>query len=504
MMRKVMKPMYFTDQNVADRMLCGGADGDVALLQGAEAASYGVLRDLAHRVGGVLLGCSGPGDRIGLLSENNQFCVAAYLGTMHAGRVTVPLPVDISGPLLTFIAGNTQMRAIYVSKRCLRKYGPLLQKLDVCIIAEDDSFPDPGRVHMPEVDPAEDLAAIMFTSGSTGTAKGVMITHRNIECNTLDIIEYMGLSSEDRGMVVLPFHYCFGASLLHTHLLAGGSVVLNNQFMYPEAVLDDMAKTSCTGIAGVPSTYQILLRKSTFRQRTFPALRWFQQAGGKLPNPFISEILESFPAARFYLMYGQTEATARLSYLPPDRLENKLGSIGKGLPSTRLEVLKEDGRPVKPGSEEIGEIVASGDNIAMGYWQDEAETSRFFRYGKLYTGDLARVDEDGFIFVQDRARDFIKTGGKRVGAKELEDVICELREVIETAVIGIPHETLGEAIKAYVVVHHDAQIGTDEVCRHMAGRLEAFKVPEVIEFIDRLPKNSAGKVLKPKLREMNG
>jgi len=303
---------------------------------------------------------------------------------------------------------------------------------------------------------------------------------------------------------VLPLHYCFGASLLHTHLMAGGSVVLNNQFMYPEAVLDDMVRTSCTGIAGVPSTYQILLRKSTFRQRAFPALRWFQQAGGKLPNPFIEEILDSFEQAQFFLMYGQTEATARLSYLPPERLVDKLGSIGKGLPSTRLEVVHADGRPVMPGSDEIGEIVASGDNIAKGYWQDEAETSRFFRGGKLYTGDLARVDKDGFIFVQDRARDFIKTGGKRVGAKELEDVICELREVIETAVIGIPHETLGEAIKAYVVIHHDAQIGTDEVCRHIAGRLEAYKVPEVVEFIDRLPKNAAGKVLKPKLREMNG
>jgi len=201
-------------------------------------------------------------------------------------------------------------------------------------------------------------AARLATTG--GAPKGVMVSHRNIECNTRDIISYLGLTPKDRVMVVLPFHYCFGISLLHTHLLAGASVVLNNGFkLYPEEVLQEMQQRECTGLAGVPSTYQILLRKSRFRELSFPALRWFQQAGGKLPNPYITEILGSFPAVRFFLMYGQTEATARLSYLPPERLGDKLGSIGKGLPSGRLEVLRPDGTPVRRGANETGEIVAS-------------------------------------------------------------------------------------------------------------------------------------------------
>src|SRR5262249_34447435 len=154
------------------------------------------------------------------------------------------------------------------------------------------------------------------------------ITHRNIECNSRSVIAYLGLHSRDRAMAVLPFHYCFGLSLLHTHLLAGGSVVLNNQFqLFPESVLVGIQPKECTGFAGVPSTYQILLRNSRFRQMIFPRLRLFQQAGGKLPDSCIREIVESFPAARFFLMYGQTEATARLSYLPPNRLADKLGSI---------------------------------------------------------------------------------------------------------------------------------------------------------------------------------
>ena len=495
--------MHYIDGNTADTMLRGGGVDDLAILQGDRTTTYGDLCELTHRIGRALLGCSNKGDCIGLLAENSPFCVAAYLGTMHSGRVTVPLAGDISDTHLAYIVKSTEMKQIFVSRRYHKKYQSVLTELGVHILGEDDALPAGNGNQMPEINPREDLAAIMFTSGSTGTAKGVMITHRNIECNSSDIIQYMGLSPSDRAMVVLPLHYCFGASLLHTHLMVGGSVVLNNHFMYPEAVLDDMARTACTGIAGVPSTFQILLRKSTFRQRELPALRWFQQAGGKLPNPFIQEILETFRTVRFFLMYGQTEATARLSYLPPERLEDKLGSIGKGLPSTRLDVLRKDGTPVGWGSGEIGEIVASGDNITKGYWKDKTETSKFFRNGKLYTGDLARVDEDGFIFVQDRARDFIKTGGKRVGAKELEDVIAELQDVIETAVIGIPHETMGEAIKAYLVVRRDAKIGIEDVRRHIASRLEAHKIPEVVEFIDSLPKNSAGKILKPKLRELN-
>ena len=495
--------MQMINGNIAATMLRGGGADAPAILQGDRIATYRDLREQTHRIGSTLLDCSAKGECIGLLAENDLFCVAAYLGTMHSGRVTVPLPGDISDALLSYIVKSTDMTQIFVSRRYLKRYQPILAQLGVHILSEDDRLPDGGDVKMPEIEPREDLAAIMFTSGSTGTAKGVMVTHRNIECNSLDIIQYLGLSPSDRAMVVLPLHYCFGASLLHTHLMAGGSVVLNNNFMYPETVLDDMVRTACTGIAGVPSTFQILLRKSTFRQRKLPALRWFQQAGGKLPNPFIQEILDSFKTVRFFLMYGQTEGTARLSYLPPERLKDKLGSIGKGLLSTRLDVLKDDGSPVEWGSEEVGEIVATGDNIAKGYWKDETETSKFFRNGKLHTGDLARVDKDGFIFIQDCARDFIKTRGKRVGAKELEDVIAELQDVIESAVIGVPHETMGEAIKAYLVVRRDAKVEIEDVRRHIAGRLEAYKVPEFIEFIDNLPENSAGKVLKTKLRETN-
>ena len=303
-------------------------------------------------------------------------------------------------------------------------------------------------------------------------------------------------------MVVLPFHYCFGLSLLHSHLAVGGSLVINNQFMYPESVLQEMQTRRCTGLAGVPSTYQILLRKSRFRELRFPSLRWLQQAGGKLPNACIREIKDAFPNVRLFVMYGQTEGTARLSFLPPDRLQDKLGSVGRGLRSTQLEVVRPDGSLVSPGSDEVGEIVARGENIAAGYWNDPEETARYCREGHLYTGDLARVDSDGFIYIVERERELIKAGGNRVSAKEVEDAIAELPEVVEVAVVGTPHPIMGEAIVAFISVVPGRGLETESVLRQCRERLSHYKTPQAVCFMTGLPHNSNGKIAKAKLKEL--
>ena len=492
--------------NIARAILSRGDDSAVALVHKNASVTYGVLRDTVARIAaGLLTRRHAKGDRIGIWSENSPFFVMAYLGIICAGLVAVPLQTELSDDSFTEILFDAGIEEVFVSKRSVSRLRLSTKNLGVTLVPEPvlESFLGHPTAKMPEVDPFRDLAALMFTSGSTGAPKGVMVNHRNIECNTQDIISYMGLTPEDRIMVVLPLHYCFGMSLLHTHLMAGGSVVLNNDFkLYPETVLQEMQRTECTGLAGVPSTYQILLRKSRFRELDFPKLRWFQQAGGKLPNPCIKELRSSFSQVRCFVMYGQTEATARLSYLPPERLTDKLGSIGKGLPSTRLEVLNPDGIPVTPGSNETGEIVASGDNITSGYWNDPEETSKYFWNGKLYTGDIARVDADGFIFIVDRERDLIKSGGNRVHAREVEDVIAEIPEVVEVAVIGTPHELLGEAIKAFVVLTRDARITPDYVVTYCRKRLPSFKAPEAVVFLSEMPHNGSGKVLKPKLREI--
>lgn len=492
--------------NVCDLLLSGGKGSAVAVLHGETEVTYGELRKKVSALASALLARDHQkGDRIGLYSENSAFFVIAYLAVLRAGLVIVPFQVDLGKKNLTTLVRDAGINRILVSNRFSARLKAWAMDLDVPLLLEADldKLPSNASSRMPEIDERHDLAALMFTSGSTGKAKGVMVSHRNIECNTRDIVSYVGLTCEDRVMVVLPFHYCFGASLLHTHLAAGACMVLNNNFrLYPQTVLQEMQQKACTGLAGVPSTYQILLRKSPFRQMSFPALRWFQQAGGKLPNPYIQELVGAFPQVQFFLMYGQTEATARLSYLPPGRLGDKLGSIGKGLPSTKLEVLRPDGSTVTPGSDETGEIVASGYNITLGYWNDPQETARYFAEGRLRTGDLARVDAEGFIFIVEREREMIKSGGNRVSAKEVEDVIAEIPEVVEVAVVGTPHELLGEAITAFLVPAPGTNLTTEVVLGHCRRKLAQFKIPEGIVFLQTMPHNTSGKVLKSKLKEL--
>ncbi len=503
-----MKPQFGlapSTNNVAEAILSGGDADAPAVWFARDLLTHRQLRARVQVLSArLLVEDLAKGDRVGLLAENGFFFVAAYLAVIRSGLCVVPLPVDCSDRAFQRIAAATGMKHILVSKRFCKKVLPLAEQCGVQPLAESDESSPHAEGDIPpiEVDPRRDLAAIMLTSGSTGEPKGVIVSHRNIECNTQDIIEYMDLAPQDRVMVVLPFYYCYGASLLHTHLAAGGSLVVNNRFLFPETVLEEMAEKQCTGLAGVPSTYQILLRRSTLARREFPALRWVQQAGGKLPDPFIRELRLALPDVRPFIMYGQTEATARLSYLPPERLDDKLGSIGRGLPNTRLEVLGNDGRPVVPGSEDVGQIVASGENITAGYWDDSEETKRYFRDGKLLTGDMARVDEDGYIFLVERARDFIKAMGNRVSPKEIEDVISEIPQVVEVAVVGVPHEIFGEAIRAFVVCTPRSELSVDEVQDQCRKQLPNYKVPQYVDFLPRLPKTGNQKVAKEELRKL--
>ena len=506
--------------NVADYLLAGRAPERIALHLPRQDYSYGELQNAASSVAGHLLRSGGKGERVILIGENSFFWVAAYLGTLQAGMVSVPLPPGIAAQDLDSIVRTTEARIAFVQAGVLARNPGLFRGMS--LITDRTVVPIPiaaSQISLAEtLDSraggaaeacvgADDLAALMFTSGSTGTPRGVMVSHRNIIANTESIVEYLGLTAQDRIMDVLPFHYCFGASLLHTHLRAGGSIVVDSRFMYPEAILQRMAATECTGFAGVPSHFQILLRNSSLSRSAFPHLRYVQQAGGCLTPDFIRELRAALPHSQIFIMYGQTEATARLSALSPELLERKMGSIGKGIPGVRLQVLDETGKAVGPG--ETGEIVAAGANVTHGYWRAPAETGAAFRDGKLYTGDLATVDEEGFIYIIGRAKDMIKCGGERVSCRRIEEQLRSLAGVEDAAVTGIPDDVLGEAVEAFVVTRSPACGDTCDWrrCRDFRGQirqacrqqLPAQLVPRQIVLMPDLPRNSAGKVLKPRL-----
>jgi long-chain acyl-CoA synthetase len=490
--------------NFVSDLLSNGDPAASAILAGSDEVTYQQLGDDVDRMARLLLSRDvAKQDRVAIWAENGVFFVVSYLAVIRAGLIAVPLQTDSSWETALKMLRDAGVGTVLASRRYQAKLGTLPAEAGIAVLSYADLAPERAGEEGPlaDAEPGGDVASLMFTSGSTGRPKGVMVTHRNIACNTRDIVACLGLTSSDRGLVVLPFYYCFGLSLLHTLLSVGGSLVINNQFMYPERVLQDLNDRQCTGLAGVPSTFQILLRKSRFARSSFPSLRWLQQAGGRLPNPYLRELIDAFPTVRLHVMYGQTEGTARLSCLPPEQLRDKLGSIGTGLPSTRLEVVAPNGGRVRPGSEEIGEIVASGDNVSPGYWNDPEETARYFRGGRLHTGDMARVDADGFIFIVEREREIVKSGGHRVSIKEIEDVIAELQEVVEVAVVSAPHELLGEAIVAFV----ECITGTGQpkdILEHCRRRLPPSKVPESVVHLAGLPHTSSGKVHRSSLKEL--
>lgn len=478
---------------IASEFLLGnGADADVAIIEGETRTTYGALARMSGQVRGALSGLDlPPGSRVGIHGPNSAFWVAGYLAIMDMGLVAVPFPTNATGEEFRRGAHRVGIRAI-LSQR------PSVPDVGVPVIGPTDLGDHSDAPARRQVDPDDD-ALLLFTSGSTGQPRAVRITHGNIRANTESIVEYLALGRTDRMLVVLPFAYSFGASLLHTHLSVGGSLVLVNSFAYPERALDVLERTACTGMAGVPSTFHMLLRNSTFAQRALPQLRLIQQAGGKLPAQLVDELLAAQPQARVFIMYGQTEATARLSYLAPELAAVKRGSVGRGIPGVELVVRAEDGRPVAPA--QMGEIWASGANISPGYFDDPEATAAKFHDGALRTGDMATVDDDGFIYIVDRVADFIKSWGFRISSQEVESAALRLPEVVAAAAIGVEDPSAGERVELFAVVRPGSGLTAADILAECRRTLPRHKLPEHVHLLDSLPLNANGKVSKPALRE---
>ena len=488
--------------NTADYLLQNSQEHSVAIVTKEGVNTYGEIRQTAARLAGELVSLGiQPGDRIGLLSQNSLFWVAAYLAILKIGAVAAPFSTLSIIEDLNRNAEFVGCKAVFFEKRQQRKFGEAFTNGLPLIF--DNVLGQPGPSDWPATPPGFDpdqIAALMFTSGTTARPRAVEVTHHNIQANTNSIIKYLKLDSNERILVILPFYYCFGTSLLHTHLRVGGSLALCNSFTFPETALDLMESAECTGFAGVPSSFQLLLRNSTFPRRPTPTLRKIQQAGGKLHSVLIQELVTAKPQAKVYVMYGQTEATARLSYLPPKMLSAKLGSIGKGIPGVSLQIIGEGGNPVKPG--EVGEIIARGDNISPGYYNDPEASAEKFVEGALHTGDLATVDKDGYIFVVDRIADFIKSWGYRVSSQEVESCVLQLPDIVSAAAVGVPDLAAGEAIHVFVTLRARAEITPQAIISHCREKLSKYMVPEVVTIIKSMPLNPHGKVIKSELRKM--
>jgi acyl-CoA synthetase (AMP-forming)/AMP-acid ligase II len=454
------------------------------------------------------------GDRVLLaVAGGREYLIACY-GTLKSGAVVVPQDPDTRSGILAHAINNSQAQAVVLDGKNVQLLAGLSSQvptLRLVISVGPAQLKDPGPWQLSDFDEmlagadelhdggayGNDLASLVYTSGTTGKPKGVMLSHRNIVANVRSIVSYLDLQPSDVAAMVLPFHYVYGSSVLHTHLAAGATIALVGSLTFPAQLLKAMQTHGCTGLAGVPSTFACLVQLD-LKRFELSSLRYLTQAGGPMSPELTRRVMAAFPQTRLYVMYGQTEASARLTYLPPDQLERKLGSVGIPIPGVSIDVVDEQGAPAAPRVQ--GEVVARGENIMLGYWNDPESTNRAIRPDGLHTGDLGWKDEDGYLFLVGRQSDMIKSGGHRIGPREIEEVIERLPAVAECGVVGVPDELLGEAIAALVVPKKGETLDAEAVQGQAHEFLPRQKVPSIVRFVPSLPRTATGKVCRADLR----
>ncbi|MFH2003092.1 MAG: class I adenylate-forming enzyme family protein [Planctomycetota bacterium] len=492
----------------------------IAIATETERVGYGDLLAMARAIAEAMKDAGlVAGDRVILYLDNSSEYVAAYFGVLLAGGVVVGQSTGNREKQLKHFIHHCRAAGVVCSGRHIHPVGNLLPECPSLKFLVYNG----ERAHMPETGPVvaltfqegvgrakgcgsqpvprkpDDPAQIIYTSGTTAQPKGVMLSHKNLCANTESIIQYLELNHRDSVMAVLPFYYSYGNSLLLTHIACAGTLALDNRFAYPEKVLERIRAESITGFAGVPSTFAILVHKAGLKSHDLSCLRYITQAGGPMAPALAQELREALPKTKIFIMYGQTEASARLSYLEPQMLTVKSGSIGKAIPGVTLRLKDREGRDAAPG--EVGEIVAQGDNIMLGYWENPEETAKALREDGLHTGDLATLDSDGYFFIVSRKSDMIKSGAHRISPKEIEEVIMEDQRVHEVAVLGEPDPILGETIVAVVVPKPGAEIDARDISMLCKRELPPYKVPKKIEFSESLPKTASGKIRRNDLRK---
>lgn len=468
-----------------------------ALVDGDLRLTYAELQQRVERLAGYLAGQGmQPGERVAIALESSWQYVVALYGVLRAGGIAVPLNFAArAGELAGWIAHSeaTWVVADPTSREvpALRAELPAhIRWLDVApAIQAPCELPLPGVSGLLGPDTP---AFIHYTSGTTGKPKGVLLSHGNLASNAQAIATYLHLDENSSIVSVLPFYYAYGSSVLHSHLLCGAKLVIERGFTFPHVTMQKVVSEQATGFAGVPSTFALLLARVNVSDYDFSALRYLTQAGGAMSPALTLRLRDAFASQQIFVMYGQTEATSRISYLPPGLLEQKLGSVGRPIDGVEWQVRAEDGKPCATGRS--GTVWVRGPNVMLGYWRNPEATAAVLQDGWLCTGDMGRLDEDGFLFLEGRRNDIIKVGAHRVHPQDVEHVVGELDGVEEVAAVGVDDELLGEVIKVCVVVRAGAALSEQQVRRHCLARLPGYKVPRHVEFVAALPKTTSGKL----------
>lgn len=485
----------------------------IALIAGDRRFTYAELDALSNVLAGSLAKAGVQrDDRVLIFMDNCWQAAVSIFAVLKAGATFSPINASTKADKLAFIIENCEPAAILtqaklaptaIEARNLAQADQLFIAATAAnngattenavafetLIDGNDAPPSHGGIDV-------DLAMLIYTSGSTGRPKGVMMTHRNMDAAASSITTYVENREDDIILNVLPLAFDYGLYQLLMSVRLGATLVLERSFAFPQAIFQRIREEGVTGFPLVPTMAVMILQMRDLEPGFLPSLRYLTNTAAALPPPHIARLRELFPGARLYSMYGLTECK-RCTYLPPEELDRRPGSVGIAIPNTQAFVVDDDGQPVTPGT--TGELVIRGPHVMQGYWRNEAATAQMLRPGLkpwekvLHTGDLFRADAEGFLYFIGRKDDIIKTRGEKVAPKEVEAVLHAHPGIAEAVVIGVPDKVLGHAIGALVVVS-DPTLTTRDIIRHCAAHLEDFMVPKTVELRSELPKTDTGKV----------
>ena len=470
-----------------------------ALVRGPRRLTYAELDSLSGRLAqGLGKRGVGRGDRVAVFLPNSVEAVAAIFAILKAGAAFVAINHSTKAEKLTYLLNNSRATAVILPAKklaMLQSPGEELPHLNLAILTGQPlgQTEGPAKCHaadtvaferivdrqaenthetvIPAAEKSErDLAAIIYTSGSTGRPKGVMLSHANIAAAVGSITEYLKNTSDDVILNVLSLSFGYGLTQLLTAAKVGATLVLEESFTYPHAVMKRFVEERVTGFAMVPTIAAILLQMDLTKYG-LAGLRYVTNAGAAMPVPHTVALRNVLPWVQIYLMYGQTECI-RTSFLPPEMIDTRPDSVGRGIPGTEVCVVDEDGRRAAP--DVVGELIVRGDNVMQGYWELPEETEKTLRTEKwpgldqteqeqadanvLHTGDLFTSDADGFLQFVGRKDDIIKTRGEKVSPKEVEHVLHSHPDIAEAVVFGVPDAILGEAVHASVVLRNGCEL----------------------------------------------